>query len=151
MAEGRAGSCRTLNVFLKYPSWAAKRTSHKRLEDAELRKDIKEHCLRLFSSLLRCQGEGVSEVKSDTSCGYTSRVLSTYLAPILVRVSPLGQRPAPSVLPALRLALVDSGKGRRAVSSQILVHVPGLPKVRGALDQHPGGHAALRGRRQGEA
>ena len=67
MAEGRAGSCRTLNVFLKYPSWTAKRTSLKCLEDAELRKDIKEHCLRLFSSLLRCLGEDMSQAKSDTS------------------------------------------------------------------------------------
>lgn len=57
----------------------------------------------------------------------------SYLAP-MQRV-PL-QCLAPSVLPALGGAPGDVGEGGGTVGRQVLVHLPGLAEVGGALDQH---------------
>lgn len=69
----------------------------------------------------------------------------SYLGPVRVPIRPLGQSLAPSILPALGLALADPGEGRAAVSSQVLVHLPSLAEVRGALDQQACRHGPLQG------
>lgn len=64
------------------------------------------------------------------------QVPCTYLSPSQMPIRPLGQGPAPDVLPVLGLALVDLGKGAGTVRRQVLVHPPCLAKVRRALNQH---------------
>lgn len=71
------------------------------------------------------------------------QVPCTYLSPSLMPIRPLGQGPAPDVLPVLGLALVDLGKGAGTVCRQVLVHPPCLAKVRRALDQHASWHETL--------
>ena len=86
----------------------------------ELRKDSRAHCLGKGVVLLDSPkpGDHVSNGMGETSPrAYIFRVPSAYLGPIQAPVRPLGQRLAPSILPALRMALADPGEGRRAVGS----------------------------------
>lgn len=141
-------------MFLKSPSWAAKRVRRgcsgvpRGVVIRELRKDRKASFpggrgLVLTDSPKSgwpCEPWDVRDF--CRACFF--RVPSAYLGPIQAPVRPLGQRLAPSVLPALRLALADPREGRGAVGSQVLVHPPGLAEVGGALDQQAGRHGPLR-------
>lgn len=96
-----------------------------------------------------CQGAPPPPRHTHTAMCLFFRVLSTYLPPIRAPTGPLGQGLAPDIMPALGLALADPGKGGGAVGRQVLVHLPGVSEVRGALDQHPSGHGPLWRQRPG--
>lgn len=70
--------------------------------------------------------------------------------PTMLRMPVLGlQLLTAHIVPALRGASWDAGKGGCAVRGQVLVDPPGFAEVRGTLDQHPGRQRGLDGESRG--